>query len=104
MNLFMKQYFNFIFLAMAFNWMLSSIVAAQVHPITNELLADEQIFTYVTIDEHTSVDPQIVEDVGGSAIIRDLFEGLYNQDPDGNLVPGVAISHTTNKDKTLIRP
>lgn len=103
MKLFMMQYLKIILMATIFNWMLSSSVVAQVHPITNELLADEQIFTYVTIDEHTSVDPQIVEDVGGSAIIRDLFEGLYNQDADGNLIPGVAISHTTNKDKTIYR-
>ena len=108
----MKQYFNIIFLIFFVTACggpgdstdtPQAKAPGQVHPITNELLADEQIFTYVAIDEHTSVDPQIVEDVSGSAIIRDLFEGLYNQDPDGNLIPGVAISHTTNKDKTIYR-
>ncbi len=62
-------------------------------------LADDQTFTYRVLDEHSSVDPQIVEDVSGSEIVRDLFEGLYNQDADGNLVPGVALSHTVSDDK-----
>ncbi|GKY88193.1 peptide ABC transporter substrate-binding protein [Sinisalibacter aestuarii] len=62
-------------------------------------LADTQTFVYRVLDEHSSVDPQIVEDVSGSEIVRDLFEGLYNQDADGNLVPGVALSHTVSDDK-----
>ena len=62
-------------------------------------LADDQTFTYRVLDEHSSVDPQIVEDVSGSEIVRDLFEGLYNQDADGNLVPGVALSHTLSDDR-----
>ncbi|HCQ63893.1 MAG TPA: oligopeptide ABC transporter substrate-binding protein OppA [Rhodobacteraceae bacterium] len=62
-------------------------------------LADDQTFTYRVLDEHSSVDPQIVEDVSGSEIVRDLFEGLYNQDADGNLVPGVALSHEVSEDK-----
>jgi oligopeptide transport system substrate-binding protein len=62
-------------------------------------LADDQTFTYRVLDEHSSVDPQIVEDVSGSEIVRDLFEGLYNQDADGNLVPGVALSHEVSDDK-----
>ena len=62
-------------------------------------LADDQTFTYRVLDEHSSVDPQIVEDVSGSEIVRDLFEGLYNQDADGNLVPGVALSHDVSEDR-----
>ncbi|SMH48770.1 oligopeptide transport system substrate-binding protein [Maritimibacter sp. HL-12] len=62
-------------------------------------LADDQTFTYRVLDEHSSVDPQIVEDVSGSEIVRDLFEGLYNQDADGNLVPGVALSHSVSDDR-----
>ena len=90
-----------ILLAAAVGWSSSLLLAAGTHPTTGEALTDDQIFTYVTIDEHTSVDPQIVEDVAGAAIVRDLFEGLYNQDADGNLVPGVALSHATNADKTV---
>ncbi|MDE0789810.1 MAG: peptide ABC transporter substrate-binding protein [Woeseiaceae bacterium] len=97
----MKYCMKAILLAAAVGWSSSLLLAAGTHPTTGEALTDDQIFTYVTIDEHTSVDPQIVEDVAGAAIVRDLFEGLYNQDADGNLVPGVALSHATNADKTV---
>ena len=77
------------------------VLAAGTHPVTGEALADDQTFTYRNGDEHTSVDPQIVEDVSGSDIIRDLFEGLMNQDADGNLVPGVATGYDTNDEKNV---
>ena len=64
------------------------------------VLADDQTFTYRVLDEHSSVDPQVVEDVSGSEIVRDLFEGLFNQDADGNLVPGVALDFVANEDNT----
>ncbi|MTI15659.1 peptide ABC transporter substrate-binding protein [Rhodobacteraceae bacterium RKSG542] len=73
--------------------------AAKMHPETGEKLADDQTFTYRLLDEHSSVDPQIVEDVSGSEVVRNLFEGLYNQDNYGNLVPGVALSHEVSADK-----
>lgn len=64
-------------------------------------LADDQTFTYRVLDEHSSVDPQVVEDVSGSEIVRDLFEGLYNQDRYGKLVPGVATSYDVSDDKKV---
>lgn len=66
-----------------------------------DTLAADQTFTYRVLDEHSSVDPQIVEDVSGSDIVRDLFEGLMNQDADGNLIPGVATGYTTNDAKNV---
>ena len=77
------------------------VLAAGTHPVTGEALADDQTFTYRIGDDPTSIDPQIIEDVSGSAFARDLFEGLMNQDADGNLVPGVATGFTTNDDKTV---
>ena len=77
------------------------VLAAGTHPVTGEALADNQTFTYRVLDEHSSVDPQIVEDVSGSEIVRDLFEGLMNQDADGNLIPGVATGFTTNDEKNV---
>lgn len=77
------------------------VLAAGTHPVTGEALADEQVFTYRVLDEHSSVDPQIVEDVSGSEIVRDLFEGLMNQDADGNLVPGVATKFEVNDEKNV---
>jgi oligopeptide transport system substrate-binding protein len=74
-------------------------LAANVPPGTK--LAEDQTFTYSIIDEFTSVDPQLVEDVSGSDVIRDLFEGLFNQDAEGNLVPGVALSYEVNDTKDV---
>jgi len=70
-------------------------------PMAGEKLAADQTFTYSTIDEISSLDPQIVEDVSGSNVARDLFEGLLNQDADGNQIPGVAESWEANADKTV---
>ncbi len=67
------------------------------HPDTGETLASDQTFTYRVLDEHSSVDPQVVEDVSGAEIVRDLFEGLMNQYADGNLVPGVATGFEANE-------
>ncbi len=66
------------------------------HSDTGEVLADDQTFVYRVLDEHSSVDPQVVEDVTGAEVVRDLFEGLMNQDADGNLVPGVATGFEAN--------
>ena len=71
------------------------------HPETGEVLASDQTFTYRQLDEFSSLDPQVVEDVSGSEIVRDLFEGLMNQDADGNLVPGVATGFEANADNTV---
>ena len=73
--------------------------AAGTHPVTGEALAENQVFTYRVLDEHSSVDPQIVEDVSGSDVVRDLFEGLMNQDAQGRLVPGTATGYTVSDDK-----
>lgn len=77
------------------------VLAAGTHPVTGEALADDQTFTYRLLDGIVSLDPQLVEDVSGSDIVRDLFEGLMNQDADGNLVPGVATGFTTNDAKDV---
>ena len=104
--LFKEKYMNYLPKSLAVGFVLatfaaSSVLAAGTHPVTGEALADDQTFTYSLLDEFTSVDPQIVEDVSGSDIIRDLFEGLMNQDADGNLVPGVATGFTTNDAKNV---
>lgn len=79
----------------------TSVFAAGTHPVTGEALADDQTYTYSMMDDPTSLDPQIIEDVSGSYFARDLFEGLMSQDADGNLIPGVATGFTTNDDKTV---
>jgi oligopeptide transport system substrate-binding protein len=72
--------------------------AQATHPVTGEVLAADQTFTYRDLDESPSIDPGLAEDSAGGDILRDLFEGLYNQDPSGNLEPGVALSHTVSDD------
>jgi len=76
-------------------------LAEDRHPETGEMLAEEQVFTYRALDESSSLDPQVVEDVDGSYIVRDLFEGLLNSDEEGNLVPGVAERYESNADNTV---
>ena len=68
------------------------------HPETGEPLATEQTFTYWVGAESPSFDPGLTEDVDGSAHARDLFEGLMNQDADGNLIPGVATGYEVSED------
>jgi oligopeptide transport system substrate-binding protein len=79
----------------------ASSVLADLHPVTNEVLADEQVFTYRVGDEYKSIDPQLSEDVQGAEFLRDLFEGLMNQNSDGDLVPGVATHFDVNDDNTI---
>jgi len=79
----------------------SSVFAAGTHPVTGEALADDQTFTYSLLDEFTTADPQMVEDVSGSYFVRYLFEFLLNQDADCILIPGVATGYTTNDAKDV---
>jgi oligopeptide transport system substrate-binding protein len=72
--------------------------AHATHPVTGEALASDQSFTYSVGDESPSIDPGLVEDTDGADVVRDLFEGLYNQDAAGNLVPGVALDHDVSDD------
>jgi len=72
--------------------------AHATHPETGEALASEQTFSYSILDDFPSIDPQLVEDVEGSSVARDLFEGLMNEDAAGNPVPGVAESFEVSDD------
>lgn len=72
--------------------------AQATHPETGEVLAENQTFTYRVLDEFPSIDPGLVEDVSGGEVARNLFEGLMNQDAEGNVVPGVATGYTVSED------
>ena len=71
------------------------------HPETGDVLASEQTFTYRDLDESPSIDPGVAEDSAGGDILRDLFEGLMNQDADGNLIPGVATGFEVSDDNLV---
>ncbi|MGF1736042.1 ABC transporter substrate-binding protein [Photobacterium satsumensis] len=51
--------------------------------------------------EVASLDPHKTEGVPESHVIRDLLEGLVNQDENGNTVPGVAESWETTDNRTF---
>ncbi|NRA53967.1 MAG: peptide ABC transporter substrate-binding protein [Gammaproteobacteria bacterium] len=72
---------------------------AATHPVTGEALAADQSYNYRLLDGIPSLDPQLVEAVESSVIVRDLFEGLLNQDELGNNVPGVALRYDVSDDK-----
>lgn len=72
--------------------------AQATHPTTGEALSDNQTFTYRVLDEFPSIDPNLIEDVEGSHVGRNLFEGLMNQDAEGNVVPGVATGYDVSDD------
>ena len=73
--------------------------AAEVPAGTN--LAGEQVFKYRVLDNINALDPALVEDVDTSTVVRSLFDGLYNAGPDGEPVPGAAVSYTANDDFTV---
>ena len=74
--------------------------AAGTHPVTGEALADNQTFTYRLLDQFPTLDPQLNQETAGYHVIRDLFEGLLNQDAKGDLVPGVATGYTATDGNT----
>ncbi len=71
------------------------------HPETGEKLADDQTFSYRLLDDVPTLDPQLIEDVSGSHVARQLFEGLLNQDAPGNNIPGVAVEWTPSEGNTV---
>lgn len=72
--------------------------AQATHPVTGEALSDNQTFTYRVLDEFPSIDPNLIEDVEGSAVGRNLFEGLLSHDATGGVVPGVATDYDVSDD------
>lgn len=61
-------------------------------------LADVQVLHIGNAAEVQSLDPHRGEEVQGSNIQRDLFEGLINEAPNGDHVPGAAESWTISDD------
>jgi oligopeptide transport system substrate-binding protein len=64
--------------------------AIQVGGASGTELAEVQVLRKGNGAEPESLDPHHVESVTGSNILRDLFEGLTLEAPDGHLVPGAA--------------
>ena len=77
---------------------LSGTAFADTHPVTGEELAADQAYTYRMLDSVKSLDPQLISSVEDSDVARGLFEGLFNEDGNGNLVPAGAESFTVSDD------
>lgn len=61
-------------------------------------LAVEQILHRGNGTEPETLDPHRAEGVTAANVLRDLFEGLVTEAPDGELIPGAAASWTVSAD------
>jgi len=61
-----------------------------VLPGCGESVEDAQVLRRGNGGEPGSLDPALAEDVHAFNVLRDLYEGLVTEAPDGSLVPGVA--------------
>ena len=55
------------------------------------VLAQDQTVTRGNGEEPQTLDPHLAEGVPAANILRDLFEGLTTEAPDGDIIPGAAI-------------
>ena len=77
--------------------------ATPIGGATGKELAATQVLRIGNGAEIQTLDPQRGEEVQGSNVQRDLFEGLIGEAPNGDLVPGVAESWTLSDDgKTYV--
>ncbi|MGC0805741.1 peptide ABC transporter substrate-binding protein [Pantoea agglomerans] len=83
---------------------LSSIItpAIAANPPAGAQLAEQQQIVRHIKDEPASLDPLKAVGLPEIQVIRDLFEGLTNQDAQGKIVPGVAQSWSSSDNKTWI--
>ena len=85
-------------------WLLASACPAAFAatvPAGTQLAEKQEIVRHIK-DEPASLDPVKAVGLPEIPVIRDLFEGLTNQDAQGNIVPGVALSWQSNDNKSWI--
>ena len=83
-------------LTVALSFIVPNASAATVAP--GERLAENQNIDLWLLDDIKTLDPQKSVDVSGFDVLRQLFEGLYSQAPNGDLVPAVATGHEVSAD------
>lgn len=76
--------------------------ALAANPPAGAQLAEQQQIVRHIKDEPASLDPLKAVGLPEIQVIRDLFEGLTNQDAHGKIVPGVAQSWSSSDNKTWI--
>ncbi|KFC10052.1 periplasmic murein peptide-binding protein [Trabulsiella guamensis ATCC 49490] len=77
---------------------LSSLAIAAEVP-SGTVLAEKQTLVRHIKDEPATLDPAKAVGLPEIQVIRDLYEGLVNQDEKGNIIPGVATKWQTNDNR-----
>ncbi len=62
------------------------------------VLAEDQTVTRGNGEEPQTLDPHQAESVPSANILRDLFEGLTTEAPEGDIIPGAAIRWNISRD------
>jgi len=62
------------------------------------VLAEEQILHRDNGEEPQTLDPHLAQGLPSLHILRDLFEGLTSEAPDGRIIPGAAIRWNISRD------
>ncbi len=62
------------------------------------VLAPEQVLHRDNGEEPQTLDPHLAEGVPSAHILRDLFEGLTAESPEGRVIPGAAIRWNISRD------
>ncbi len=93
----MQHFVRYTALAIALS---SSVTAAQAADVPEgTVLATQQTVVRHIKDEPATLDPAKVVGLPEIQVLRDLFEGLTNQDAKGQAVPGVAESWKSNDNR-----
>jgi oligopeptide transport system substrate-binding protein len=66
-------------------------------------LAEKQVFRKNNGSDPGTLDPHRAEGVPASNVLRDLYEGLVSEAPNGDYIPGVAESWTISEDGKAYR-
>ncbi|WMY76466.1 ABC transporter substrate-binding protein [Buttiauxella selenatireducens] len=94
----MKKIFHICYCALAVSCAISNAWAADV-PAGTKLASDQSLVRHIK-DEPASLDPVKAVGLPEIQVIRDLFEGLVNQNEKGQLEPGVATKWQSNDNRT----
>ncbi|AMG58735.1 peptide ABC transporter substrate-binding protein [Pantoea vagans] len=96
----MVKTFRMTLAAISLSSILTPAIAA--NPPAGAQLAEQQQIVRHIKDEPASLDPLKAVGLPEIQVIRDLFEGLTNQDAQDKIVPGVAQSWSSNDNKTWV--
>lgn len=96
----MVKTFRMTLAAISLSSSITPAIAA--NPPAGAQLAEQQQIVRHIKDEPASLDPLKAVGLPEIQVIRDLFEGLTNQDAQGKIVPGVAQSWSSSDNETWV--